>query len=290
MNTKFIMLTPVFNDWKNLSKLLSKINHIFKYKLKKTFTLIIVNDFSIQKVNLKKLRFSQIEKIRLINLHKNLGSQKALAIGLKYIFLNFKKKFKLIIMDSDGQDNPEGIIKMINAGKRKKNYSIVANRGQRKEKLWFKICYEIYYYLIMIFSFKKIRFGNFSIILSTHVKSLLRNSDIWCALPPVISSNLKKIEYITLNREKRYSGSSKMNFFGLIFHAFRVFFVLRKKILIASLFYIFFIFTLLNNNYQILSYFLIFIIAIFNLSIWFLAKNNKENFERNFKKIIVKKI
>ena len=290
MNTKFIMLTPVYNDWKNLAKLLSKVNHIFKYKFKKTFTLIIVNDCSTQKVDLKKLKLSQIKQVRIINLYKNLGSQRALAIGLKYIFLNFKNNFKLIVMDSDGQDNPEGIINMINASERKKNHSIVANRGQRNEKLWFKICYEIYCYLIIIFSLKKIRFGNFSIIFSAHIKSLFRNSDIWSALPPVISSNLKKIEYITLNREKRYSGNSKMNFFGLISHALRVFSVLRKKILITSLFYIFFIFTLLNNSYQIMSYFLIFIIIIFNLGIWFLAKNNKENFEKNFNKIIVEKI
>ena len=98
MNTEFIILTPVYNDWKNLAKLLSKINYIFKNKLKKTFSLIIVDDCSTQKFNSKKLKFSQIKKIKVIKLKNNIGSQRALAVGIKYISLNFNNKFKLIII------------------------------------------------------------------------------------------------------------------------------------------------------------------------------------------------
>ena len=47
-------------------------------------------------------------------------------------------------MDSDGQDNPKGILKMINIADKEKRFSIAANRGQRSEALWFKIFYEIY--------------------------------------------------------------------------------------------------------------------------------------------------
>ena len=202
MNSKYLILVPVYNDWKNLSKLISKVNHIFKHHLKNNFHLIITNDCSTQDYNVKKLKLSQVEKIHKISLKHNVGSQRALAIGIKYIFLNFKKKFRIIIMDTDGQDNPKGILKMINVADKDKRFSVAANRGQRSEALWFKICYEIYCYFILIFSFKKIRFGNFNIILSEHLGKLLKNSDLWCALPPVISLNLKKIKYITINREK----------------------------------------------------------------------------------------
>ena len=34
MKAKLIILTPVFNDWKNLDKLLTKINKLFHYKIK----------------------------------------------------------------------------------------------------------------------------------------------------------------------------------------------------------------------------------------------------------------
>ena len=62
-------------------------------------------------------------------------------------------------MDSDGQDNPKGILKMINFADREKGFSVAANRGQRSEALWFKICYEIYCYFILFFSFKNTEIG-----------------------------------------------------------------------------------------------------------------------------------
>ena len=49
MNKKFIsILTPVFNEWKNLTKLLARINIIFRKKLKKKFDLVVVNDCSTE--------------------------------------------------------------------------------------------------------------------------------------------------------------------------------------------------------------------------------------------------
>ena len=35
MKEKIIILTPVYNDWKSLNKLLAKINYIFTTQIKK---------------------------------------------------------------------------------------------------------------------------------------------------------------------------------------------------------------------------------------------------------------
>ena len=56
MKTKIVILTPVYNDWKNLGKLLRKINEIFKRKVNFKFDLIIVNDCSKEKFNPKKYK------------------------------------------------------------------------------------------------------------------------------------------------------------------------------------------------------------------------------------------
>ena len=52
----------------------------------------------------------------MLSLNKNLGSQKSIAIGLKY--LENKKISQIItIMDSDGEDDPSKINEMINEAK-----------------------------------------------------------------------------------------------------------------------------------------------------------------------------
>ena len=226
MKAKFIILTPVYNDWKNLNNLLSKINKLFINKVKQKFDLIIVDDSSEEKIIFRKQSFQSIKNLRILKNYDNLGSQRSIAIGLRYIKKIYRNNYQLIVIDSDGQDNPDGILKLIKKFN-KTNSCVVAKRGQRRESLWFKTCYEIYCLLIFILSFKKIRFGNFSILRFEDVNNILRNNNLWGAFPPTLSLNLKKISFITIDREKRYSGNSKMNFFGLFYHAMRVFSVLR---------------------------------------------------------------
>ena len=71
MKAKIIILTPVYNDWKNLTKLLAQIDVIFKKDIKKKFDLIVVNDSSTEKFNHKKLKLATINKLTLISLSRN---------------------------------------------------------------------------------------------------------------------------------------------------------------------------------------------------------------------------
>lgn len=287
MNEKILILTPVYNDWKSLDKLVSKINKIFEIKIKSKFELMIVNDNSKDKFSYKKYNRKMIRKITIINLYKNVGSQRAIAIGLKYLAKYYKKKLITVIMDSDGQDNPNVIHKLLAIYKSSPNYSIVVNRGQRKEPLWFRILYEIYCQLVKILSAKKIRFGNFSLINFKHLKKLSSKHDLWSAYPPTLLKNLDKIIYLTSDREKRYDGESKMNIFGLIFHAIKVFAVLKKRIFLFSIFVFIFSLLLLLFDKSLYFYIINFFLLIFNFILSIISFNNKKEFLKNFKKINV---
>jgi len=283
MKAKFIILTPVYNDWKNLRKLMTKINKLFLYKIKQKFDLIIVDDCSLDKINFKKSQFKTIKNFKVLRNYNNLGSQRAIAIGIKYIKKNYGKDNKVIIIDSDGQDNPLGILKLIRKFE-KSNSSVVAKRGQRKEALWFKIFYEIYCVLTYLLTLKKIRHGNFSLIKFSDLEKILKDGNLWSAFPPTLTLNLSKISSITLDRDRRYSGNSKMNFFGLFYHALRVFSVLRFRMLIFSLIYILFFY--LFFQYSLMMVIVPFLIFL-NISNFILSLFNAKNFTRNFKKIRV---
>lgn len=290
MKAKIIILTPVYNDWKNLSRLLKKINKVFETQLKTKFELVIINDCSTEKHNPKKYRCKMADKLTIINLYRNVGSQRAIAIGIKYLNNFYKKKIKTIIIDSDGQDNPSVIGKLIEMSNISPKYSIAIRRGQRKEPIWFKFFYELYCFLIIIFSYKKIRFGNFSLLNFFDLKKISTQNDLWSAYPPTLSKTVKNLNFINVDREKRFGGRSKMNFFGLIFHALKVFSALRVRILIISSFYFAISFLLFFDNYNSYLIFLSFFYFAFNLINFLISFKNKENFLENFNKIKVKRI
>ena len=290
MKAKIIILTPVYNDWKNLSRLLKKINKVFETQLKTKFELIIINDCSTQKCNPKKYRCKMASKISIISLYKNVGSQRAIAIGIKYLNKFYNKKIKTIIIDSDGQDNPDIIVKLINLSNISPQNSIAVRRGQRKEPVWFKIFYELYCLLIIMFSYKKIRFGNFSLLNFVDLKKVSTQNELWSAYPPTLSNNVNNLNFINADREKRFGGKSKMNFFGLIFHALKVFSALKERIFFISSFYFLVSYFLLFDNYNSYFIFLSFFLLILNLTNFIISFRNKENFLENFKKIKINKI
>ena len=82
---KHFLLIPVFNDWKSLNKLIIKLNTTLKIDKKIKNEILIINDNSSEKINLNLKKLRSISKIKIISLKENLGSQKAIAIGLSYL-------------------------------------------------------------------------------------------------------------------------------------------------------------------------------------------------------------
>jgi len=168
--------------------------------------------------------------------------------------------------------------------------SIAVRRRQRKEPVWFKIFYELYCFLIIIFSYKKIRFGNFSLLNFVDLKKVSIQNDLWSAYPPTLSNTINNLNFINADREKRFGGKSKMNFFGLIFHALRVFSALKVRIFFISSFYFVISYLLFLSKYNLYFIFLSFSILTLNLTNFIISFRNKEKFLENFRKIKINRI
>ena len=88
---------------------------IFKFYLKnineeigeksKYSHILIINDNSSEKINVENNLVKNFKSFKVISLKKNLGSQRCIAVGLKY--LQKENKYYIItILDSDGEDDP----------------------------------------------------------------------------------------------------------------------------------------------------------------------------------------
>ena len=68
MNNFFILI-PSFNDWVSLNKLLFHLNKAVQ-GVKGEFKVIVVNDCSTEKINLKTKNLKNIKNIKMLNLKK----------------------------------------------------------------------------------------------------------------------------------------------------------------------------------------------------------------------------
>ena len=84
---KFIILIPVYNDWKSVSKLLNEIDFETK-KWDAEVSIIIVNDASLETCSGISKSYKKIKSVKIINMKKNKGHARCNAAGLKYISQN----------------------------------------------------------------------------------------------------------------------------------------------------------------------------------------------------------
>ena len=262
----FTILLPVYNDWRSLNVLLDQIKKSL-IKTKKKFRLLLINDGSTEKPSLKLKNKYFYKNIEILNLKKNIGSQKAIATGLKYLAKNKKKQKHFIIMDSDGEDDPKKIIQIIDTVNKNENINLITlNRTIRKESFLFSLLYEVHLFITFLITFKYIRFGNFSYINMKSIKKIANKKDLWLAYSATLSKFLKKDYSIIANRKKRISGKSKMSYLNLVKHSINIQSVFKKNVFILYVVYSFLIFTLsFNNFFTKTSYFMIisFIIHFF---------------------------
>ena len=134
---KYTILLPLYNDWESANILIEKIDLLTK-NLSKPVEIIIVNDNSTNDQPTFK-DFSNIEKITILNLKTNLGSQKAISIGLKYLI---KKDQEMIItiLDSDGEDDVNQIPIMISEAEKNKEKLLCQLERKGRRVLYLKLC------------------------------------------------------------------------------------------------------------------------------------------------------
>ena len=76
-------------------------------------SILIVNDGSTKKKHLSINKIIYLKKVEILNLKNNVKAQIAIATGLGYLR---REKFDggIIVMDGDGQDDPNQLIDLIN--------------------------------------------------------------------------------------------------------------------------------------------------------------------------------
>lgn len=213
-----VILTCLLDDWKSAAELFQSLGEDL-VRLNRSAQLVIVNDGSLEPHPADFLKgvagFSQIE---IVVLNRNLGSQRALAVGLSHVF-ETKTADAVVIMDSDGEDRPGDVIQLIDAFEvQEKPKVIFAARTKRSETLLFRICYQIYRTLHFLLTGYGIRFGNFSIVPRSLLGRLVVDPNLWLHCAATVVSSRIPYTSIPTHRGVRLHGKSRLNLIALVIH------------------------------------------------------------------------
>lgn len=235
MLQQLTILIPVYNDGESLNMLLGELPAVLKSQGNTRFTVLVMNDGSSEEL---KIKAPAGFRVQLLHLQRNIGHQKAIAIGLAYIKENIPSD-AVLVMDSDGEDRPEDVPLLLQKAEQVPGTIIFAQRQSRQEGNRFRFFYWLYKMAFRVLTGRSISFGNFLLMPKALLDKTVYYPEIWNHIAGGILKTNLPYTAVATHRGKRYAGQSKMNFLSLLMHglgAIAVFIeVIASRLLIFSL-------------------------------------------------------
>lgn len=169
----YVIVTPCFNEGPTAISYLKKLEHVLG-GLTERFLVVLVDDCStdntLELVKAFEFKVSNVQ-LHVLHLMYNTGHQTAIYQGLLYAQSIAAEH--VIVMDSDGEDDPDAIPLLME----KKGYDIVeVKRGKRKESFSFRFSYSLYKMIFKFITGKKMDYGNYTMINNKIVNSVVNTS------------------------------------------------------------------------------------------------------------------
>jgi hypothetical protein len=226
--SSLIVVTPVFEDVEASARLFAELNALFGADL----FVVAVDDGSVrQPLPLANLTKAGAQGV-VIRLRRNVGHQRAIAIGLAYVADHLHPHQLVVVMDSDGEDLPGTIPALLQALEPGQIDVVVAQRRQRVETLWFKGFYAVYKRVFAVMTGRAISFGNFIALTPAAVRRLVAMQELPIHAAATVLASKLRLRFTELDRGPRYAGQSKMNFVGLVLHGFKALMVFAEDVLV----------------------------------------------------------
>jgi len=224
---RLVIVTPIYEDQTAALKLFQEL----RQTLKEDFLVVAVDDGSIREpVEPEWLQSQQLQGC-VVRLIRNLGHQRAIAVGLSYAAEHFKPAV-VVVMDSDGEDAPASIKLLMERLDSEAVDVVVAQRKSRVETATFKAFYRIYAIMFTVLTGRAISFGNFMAIKGHVMQRLVSMPELWIHLAGCVLASKVRIAHEPIDRGARYAGQSKMNFISLALHGFHGLMVFAEDVLV----------------------------------------------------------
>lgn len=235
-----VVVSPVYDDWDAVALLLPHLDAELAAH-GACARVVLVNDGSAQPVpeRLVDRALTAIREVRVLSLRRNLGHQRALAIGLAFVQAKMPCE-AVVVMDADGEDDPSDVTRLLADLREQGGRSIVfARRVRRSEGVTFTLLYRVYRLVHLVLTGISVQVGNFSVVPFAQLERLVVVSDLWNHYAAAVFHSRIPYSMIGTARSRRLSGTSRMNLVSLVAHGLSAIAVFADRvgvrILIASI-------------------------------------------------------
>jgi len=209
---------PVFNDWSAAARMLAALDGVAA-GLAETVSVLLVDDASTEPVpGVLPFRPTAIRRIHVLPLRRNLGHQRAIALGLTHVYSEWPCR-AVVVMDADGEDAPADVPRLLGElAAHDSQKAVFAARARRSEGLRFWLGYRAFKLLHRVLTGRRVEVGNFSVLPWHLLERLVGVSEVWNHYAAAVYKARFPVAQVPVPRAQRLAGESRMNFVALVTH------------------------------------------------------------------------
>lgn len=213
------LLLPVFNDWDAVRLLVNSLDTVLTSAGVRADVLVVDDASTMPRPDaFGQQTFASIRTLSVLRLRRNLGHQRAIAIGLTWLYTNSTCR-TFIVMDGDGEDDPTDVPRLLDAFRATGGAHIVfAERRRRSESIRFRVGYAIYRWLHVLLTGRQVRVGNFSVLPRQALDALVVVSELWSHYAAAVLKARLPYSTVPTARARRLAGTPSMNVTALVVH------------------------------------------------------------------------
>jgi glycosyltransferase involved in cell wall biosynthesis len=176
--------------------------------------------------------------VTLISVPFNLGHQRAIVYGLRYLEGQIAPEDYVVTLDADGEDQPEDLPRMLVplvTRPAELRRVVVAQRTTRTESLGFKALYFGFRLLFRVLTGLVVRSGNFAAFRGWLVRGVLHHPSFDLCYSSTLIGLPLNVEFVDCARGSRYAGQSRMSLRKLIAHGITMLMPFTDRIAVRAM-------------------------------------------------------
>jgi polyisoprenyl-phosphate glycosyltransferase len=217
--SSILILVPTYNDWDCAGAFLRELDTVFRHEGLSPEVLLVDDGSTVpMPSSLSSASLAAIRRLDILQLRRNLGHQRAIAVGLAFLH-SARPCDVVVVMDGDGEDKPSDVPRLLDRLYREQQAKIVfAERMRRSESLLFRIFYRFYRILHKLLTGVAVRVGNFSVLPYAALDTLVVVPELWNHYAAAVFKVRLPYTTVPTQRGSRLSGRSDMHFTSLVVH------------------------------------------------------------------------
>jgi hypothetical protein len=232
----FQIVMPLFRDVASFVILRERVREVLcREGTHSAVRFFVVDDSGGQDPEIEKI--VGLPDVSVVRPPFNLGHQRAIVLGLRAASEQMAETDVVITMDSDGEDQPEDLPRLIQPVLDSDDpWTVaIARRTSRKENVTFRLLYMGFRALFRVLTGREVRSGNYAVYRGAYVHRMLFHPSFdLCYSSSLITLNPNPV-FVPCARGERYAGQSHMNLERLLMHGVRMLMPFADRIAIRSL-------------------------------------------------------